>query len=141
MFSDLITTVTRVDCNGVDENVVRHLADTLVRNARYKSDIAYRQLHQQLLARLSRNEGDFTQTLRYLEKAIEYKPSSELNMMMVTTFADAKNFDGARAYIDDARNDLPVHPFQRVVWRNQLDELSRYIDELEQYHRSESGLN
>jgi hypothetical protein len=38
MFPALITTKTRVDCNGVDENVVRDLAGSLARNPRYRND-------------------------------------------------------------------------------------------------------
>jgi predicted negative regulator of RcsB-dependent stress response len=141
MLSDLITTVTRVDCRGVDGDTVKELAGTLAGNRHYRNDVAYRQLHQQLLARLSRHEGDFDQTLRHLEKAIEYKPSSNLNMMMVTTFADAKDFDGARTYIENARRNHPSNPLQRFVWQNQLDELGKYIDELEKHYASETVLN
>jgi hypothetical protein len=93
-----------------------------------------------LLARLSRHEGDFDQTLSHLEQAIAYKPSSELNMMMVTTLADARNFAGAHTYIDNARDHLPANPLRRSVWQNQLDELSRYITELEKHHASEAKL-
>jgi tetratricopeptide (TPR) repeat protein len=133
MFSDLITTISNSGCEGVDIDVVRELADTLAGNPRYANDVQYKQLHQQLLARLSRHEGDFDETLRHLEKAIDYKPSSELNMMMVTTLADAGNFADARTYIDNARDRLPANPFRRSVWQNQLDELSRYIYELEKH--------
>jgi tetratricopeptide (TPR) repeat protein len=141
MFSDLIATVTRVDCNGVDGDTVKELAGRLSANRRYRNDVAYKQFHQQLLAQLSRREGDFDQTLRHLEKAIEYKPSSDLNMMMVTTFADAKDFDGARTYIENARRNHPSNPLRRFVWQNQLDELGKYVDELEKHYASETVLN
>jgi len=140
MFSDLITAITSSGCEGVDVIVVRELTDALAGNPRYANDVSYRQLHQQLLARLSRHEGDFDQTLSHLEQAIAYKPSSELNMMMVTTLADARNFAGAHTYIDNARDHLPANPLRRFVWQNQLDELSRYITELEKHHASEAKL-
>lgn len=138
MLSELITTVTRVDCNGVDAHTVKELAETLAGNRHYRNDVAYTQLHEKLLAQLSRNVGDFDQTLRHLEKAIEYSPSPDLNMMMVTTFADAKDFDGARSYIGKARRNHPFNPLRRVVWRSQLDELAVYVDELEKEYASET---
>ena len=138
MLSELITTVTRVDCNGVDAHTTKELAETLAGNRHYRNDVAYKQLHEKLLAQLSRNVGDFDQTLRHLEKAIEYSPSPELNMMMVTTFADAKDIDGARSYIQKARRNHPSNPLRHVVWRSQLDELAVYVDELEKEYASET---
>ena len=137
MLSDLTTTVTRVDCNDVDGDIVGQLAAALADNPRYKNDIGYQQLHQQLLARLSRQAGDFAQTIRHLENAIELKPSSDLNMMMVTTYADAKDFNRARTYIEEARRRRPSNPLRDIVWQNELDELSLYIDELERHATSE----
>jgi tetratricopeptide (TPR) repeat protein len=141
MFSDLITTVTRIDCHEVDADTVRKLAGTLADNPRYRNDVGYRQLNQQLLARLSRDEGDFDQTLRHLGKAIEIKPSSDLNMMTVTTLVDAKDFDGARTFIERARRNHPSNPLRRFAWQNQLDELGRYIEESERHHDSEPALH
>jgi tetratricopeptide (TPR) repeat protein len=141
MFSDLITTVTRIDCHEVDADTVRKLAGTLADNPRYRNDVGYRQLNQQLLARLSRDEGDFDQTLRHLGKAIEIKPSSDLNMMTVTTLVDAKDFDGARTFIEQARRNHPSNPLRRFAWQNQLDELGRYIEESERHHDSEPALH
>jgi hypothetical protein len=50
-------------------------------------------------------------------------------MMMVTTYADAKDFDAARAFIDAARRNHPRNPMKHFVWSNRLDRLALYIDE------------
>lgn len=130
MLSELYSTVTRVDCNGVDGDTVKVLAETILANERYKNDAAYNQLHHQLLARMLRHEGKYDQAVRHLEQAIAYKPSADLNMMMVTTYADKQDFGAARVFIESARQSRPRHPLKRFVWSNGLDELLRYIDEL-----------
>jgi hypothetical protein len=94
-----------------------------------------------LLARALRHEGDYDQTLQHLEKAISYGRSSRLNMMMVTTFADARRFDAARSFIEDTRQREPWHPVKAYLWQRDLDDLSRYLDELERANtRSGDGV-
>lgn len=129
MLSELFTTVSRVECNGVDSDTVTTLARTILSNERYKNDASYNQLHHKLIARILRHEGKYDQVIQHLEQAISYKPSADLNMMMVTTYADAQDFDAARAFIRAARQDHPWQPMKRFVWSNGLDELVRYIDE------------
>ena len=129
MLSELFTTVSRVGCNGVDSNTVTTLARTILNNKRYKNDAAYNQLHHKLIARILRHEGKYDQVIQHLEQAISYQPSADLNMMMVTTYADAQDFDAARAFIEAARQDHPWQPMKRFVWSAGLDELVRYIDE------------
>lgn len=130
MLSELYTTVTRVDCNGVDGDTVTTLAQTILNNKRYKADAGYNQLHHQLTARILRHEGKYDQAIYHLEQAISYKPSTDLNTMMVTTYANKQDFDAARAFIESAREAHPMHPLKRFVWSNGLDELLLYIDEL-----------
>ena len=130
MLSELYSTVTRVDCNGVDGDTVTSLAEAILANERYKNDASYNQFHHQLLARILRHEGEYDQAIRHLERAIEYKPSADLNMMMVTTYADKQDFGAGRAFIESARQTHPKHPLKHFVWSNGLDELLRYIDEL-----------
>jgi hypothetical protein len=107
------------------------LASALLSNPRYESDAGYVQLYHQLVARTLRYEGDYDQTLQHLEKAISYGSSSRLNMMMVTTFADAGRFDAARSFVEETRRREPGHPVKAYLWQRDLDDLSRYLDELE----------
>jgi tetratricopeptide (TPR) repeat protein len=130
MLSELFTTIRRVECNGVGNNTVRSLAEALLSNRRYEDDAAYNRLHQQLIAQILRDEGKYDQVIQHLQQAIAYKPSADLNMMMVTTYADAKDFDAARAFIDAARRNHPRNPMKHFVWSNRLDRLGLYIDEL-----------
>jgi protein O-mannosyl-transferase len=128
MLSELYTTVTRVDCNGVDGDTITTLARGILGNKRYKNDAAYKQLHHKLMARILRDEGMLDQAIQHLEQAMSYKPSAELNMMVVTTYADKQDFAGARAFIESARQARPRDPLKRFAWTNGLDELLRYID-------------
>jgi uncharacterized protein HemY len=102
-------------------------------NPRYNGDRAYNQLHHQLMASISRHEGDFEGAIAHLEKSAEFNQSPELNMMMVTTFADAKDFDAARTYIDEARRNEPMSPVKQYLWQHDLDVLGNYVDELERH--------
>src|SRR5690606_7712018 len=130
MLSELYTTVSRVDCNGVNGDTITTLARTILSNKRYKNDATYNQFHHKLMARILRDEGMHDQAIQHLEQAISYKPSADLNMMVVTTYADKQDFDAARDFIESARQSRPRHPLKRFAWSNGLDELLRYIDVL-----------
>jgi hypothetical protein len=133
MLSQLLTTAIAADCNDVDVDTVRNLARSLLSNPRYVGDGGYNHLHHQLMARMSRHEGNFEDAIAHLEKAAQFKRSSELNMMVVTTLADAKDFDGARRYIDEARRNAPIRPVKRYLWQHELDALGNYVVELERH--------
>lgn len=141
MLSQLFTTVSRVECNEVNGDTVQMFADTLLGNPRYVGDASYRQLHHQLMARMLRHEGKVDQAVQQLEKAIEYGPSSRLNVMMVTTFAESGNFDAARLFVEQAKRNKPWRPMRAYLWMHELVELSRYIDEVEQHAKQEKDLS
>lgn len=139
MLSDLIRTVTGATCSDVDDAVVVDLAQELLSNPRYAQDPTYNQYHQQLMAQIARHRGDTTQTLEHLQRAIDLKPSSELNMMMVTTLVSDGRLGQARAYIKKAKQNLPVHVLKRYVWVSDLDELNAYVDAVDDNLKSEKG--
>jgi tetratricopeptide (TPR) repeat protein len=139
MLSDLYTTSRRVNCNGVTGDAVIELAEAVLRNERYASNGAYKRLHHQLLARILRDRGEFEQALEHLRRAGDYGRDADLNMMMVTTYADAGRLDEARDFIDAARESSPYHPFRRFVWNSGLDELDAYIAALANVAASEGG--
>ncbi|MEX2495821.1 MAG: tetratricopeptide repeat protein [Woeseia sp.] len=130
MLSELFTTASRVGCNGVDSETVTNLAGAVLDNKRYKNDTAYNQLHHTLIARILRYKGQYVEAIQHLEQAIAHKPSADLNMLMVTTYADSQDFDAARAFIEEARQVRRWHPGKQFLWSNGLDELRRYVDEL-----------
>lgn len=132
MLSDLYTTVSRIDCADVDGHTVMELGNALLENPRYAADGAYKRLHHQLMARILRDARKFEQALAHLERASEYGRGADLNMMIVTTYADAREFGAARRYIEIAKSSPPFSPLDRFVWQNGLDELATYIEKFEQ---------
>jgi hypothetical protein len=83
------------------------------------------------MARISHHEGKFDETIEHLRDAIEYKPSPDLNIMIIMTYAEAGDFESARGFIDFARQNHPMNPMQYFVWSKRLDALSLFIDRLD----------
>ena len=126
------STTSRTTCNGVDTDTVITLADALHSNPRYVNNPAYNQFHYKLLAGISRHKGEYEATIGNLEKAIEYRPSSELNMMMVTALGGAGNYTAANEFLDAAEAMAPPNPLRAIAWRRDLDDLRGYIGALEE---------
>lgn len=127
MLSDLYTTARKVDCRGVSGAAVMNLAKVLMENPRYSGNGGYKRLHHQLLARVLRDEGEYAQAIAHLEHALEFGRGADLNMMIVTTYADAKDYEAAREHIAAARHNPPRNPLRRFVWESGLDELQKYV--------------
>jgi tetratricopeptide (TPR) repeat protein len=131
MLSQLFTTVTTTDCNGVSPDTVASLATMLRSNPRYLSNPSYNQFHYKLLAGIARQQGDYDTTIASLRKAIAYRPSSELNMMMVTALGGAGDFAAAIEFIDNAQEQSPGNPWRAIIWKRDLDELRTYVRKIE----------
>jgi len=136
MLSQLLDTVAKVNCEGVDLDTVAELAQFLRQNPAYLMEPGYNHFHHKLMASIARQQGDLGATIDNLEKAISYQRSSELNMMMVTTLGGAGDFKRAREFIDTALKQQPLNPFRAIAWRDELEKLRDYIDELERYSQS-----
>jgi len=135
MLSQLFDATIVSNCSGVNENTVVALANALLSNPRYVADPGYNQFHAKLLAGIARYQGDYEATIEHLRTAIAYRPSSELNMMMVTALGGAGDFDAAFKFIDDAKTAGPRNPLQALMWRRDLDGLRIYIVELEKVNQ------
>jgi hypothetical protein len=131
--------VIEEDCNGVDFDTVRELARILRRNPRYVSDPLYNQYHHRLMASIARRQGDFAATIEHIQKGIAHRPSSELNMMMVTALSGDGDFAAAHDFIDNAEKQGPGSPLRAIAWRRDLDSLRAYISELERYSPGEQS--
>ena len=131
MLSQLFSTVTSGNCNGIDLESVASLAKTLQRNPRYAMVPGYNQFHHKLMAGIVRQQGDFGATIDHLEEAIAYRTSAELNMMMVTALAGAGDFRGADDFINNAMLDKPVNPLKALAWQRNLEGLRVYVREFE----------
>src|SRR5690606_6871042 len=93
MLSDLYTTAGRIDCEDVNGAAVIELAEAVIRNPRYMDNGVYLRRHHQLMARVLRDDGEFERAIFHLRKAVEYGRGSDLNMMIVTTYADARKYE------------------------------------------------
>jgi len=84
-----------------------------------------------LMARIAKLAGETEMTLEHLDKAIDFSPGDDLNMMIVTTLVAAHRFDEAREIIELALGQLPRQPLRRYNSRNKLQQLSKYVNEAE----------
>jgi hypothetical protein len=133
MLSQLFSTTTAVDCGQITPATVKRIANQLQQSARYVNDPLYSQFHHKLLASIARFQGDQAASIDNLEKAISYRPSSELNMMMVTSLAGDGDFSGANTFINNAMLEKPMNPFKALAWQRDLEGLRAYVRELEKY--------
>lgn len=131
MLSQLFDAAVATNCPGVGPDTIVALATRLRNNPRYVAEPGYNQFHEKLLASIARHKGDDSASIEHLRAAIAFRPSSELNMMMVTALGGGGDFDAARNFIDDARANGPVNPLHAYQWRRDLDGLRAYIEELE----------
>ena len=131
MLSQLFSTVISGNCSGVDFETVTELAQTLQRNPRYAMVPGYNQFHYKLMAGIARQQGDHDAIFEHLERAIAYRSSAELNMMMVTALAGTGDFKGADDFINNAMLNQPASPLKAIAWRRDLEGLRLYVRELE----------
>lgn len=131
MLSQLLDAAVATDCPALNTSTVSSLTSLLRSNPRYVGDPAYNQFSEKLQAAIARFDGDYERTLAHLQAAIDYGPTSELNMMMVSTLSGAGEFDAAREFINDVRGAAPWNPLKAVIWHRNLDELLVYVNELE----------
>jgi hypothetical protein len=130
MLSQLFSTTRKVDCPGIDAAAVAELATALRSNPRYIGDPLYNQFHYKLLAAIAHSAGDDDTAIADLETAISYRPSSELNTMMVTALAGNGRLSEARAFIEEAEGNRPRYPLQAIAWQRDLNRLRKYLDEV-----------
>jgi hypothetical protein len=131
MLSQLFTTTTMVSCVDVRPETVMQLAAALHSNPRYEHDPTYNQFHHKLLAGIYRHLGDAQAMRIHLDKAIGHRMSAELVMMMTMTMAEANEYAQAREFLSVAAEQTPRNPFWAVSWRQNIDDLHRYLDALE----------
>ncbi len=139
MLTDLLDATNTTACNGVDIGGVKRLAEAVMANPLYSSDPGYKQAHHQLMALVAQTEGNVAQAISHLEQAIQSRPSTALNEMMVLTYVAANDFDAAREFVEKAYRNAPRNPLKRFVWQDKLRNLSQYVDRIEALHRPPAG--
>jgi hypothetical protein len=133
---ELLQTAEKTTCNGVDSATVASLAKSLRRNPRYANQPAYNLFYFKTLAYIAWEKGDYDATIEYLRQAIDYGQQSDVYMMMVMALGAAGRFDAARDFVDDAEAVAPFHPVKAEMWRRDLDNLRKYIRDLEKTQAS-----
>lgn len=136
MLDQLLTSSIGTQCDSVRPTTVADLAAALMENPRYNMSIRYNRFHHMLMARIARTSGDTEETLDHLARAVDIGPSDDLNMMTVTTLVEARRFDEARSFIDDARDSLSPRPLRRYNSLRNLDELLLYVNEAEKLYEN-----
>ena len=135
MLSQLFDASVGIDCDSLTPETVAALAKTLRNNPRYGQDAQYNQFHYKLLAGIARKRGDMDTALAHLRTAIDYRPSPELNFMMVTGLLDRGDFAAARQFMEDAHAAAPGNPLRAAKWHRDLHQLARYVDAMEKQGR------
>ena len=136
MLDQLLTAVAPGNCASVGTSEVAALASAILSNPSFGENTHYQQFHHKLMARIAKLSGDTESTLGHLAQAIDYRPDDDLNMMTVTTLVAASRFDEARVFIESAEKRLPRQPLRRYNGRNNLEQLSNYVNEVERLARA-----
>lgn len=129
--SELLKTVEKAPCNGVDSATVVKLASTLMNNPRYAIQPVFNQYYYKTLAYVAWRHKDYGAAIEHLRTATEHGQLSDVNVMMVTALGVSGNFDAARQFIDDAEAAGPKNPLKALIWRRDLDRLRKYIHNME----------
>ncbi len=131
MLDSLMLTIATTDCNGVDLDVGRKLADTLMSNPRYRKSPRFGSYYHQLLAQIAWDSGDPEAATTNLEQARNLLSTDQLHRQFVGILAAQNRFDEAREYLAVAEGELPSHLLRNYAGRLRLRSLGRHIDTLE----------
>jgi tetratricopeptide (TPR) repeat protein len=135
MLVELLQTAEKSNCNGVDGETVTLLAKILRSNPDYAVQPTYNKFYFKTLAYVAWQQGKYDETIHYLRQVIDYGRGSDVNVMMVMALGNLGRFDDAREFIDQVRNLAPLHPAKAAIWQQELDNLSEYVQQLEQKTR------
>lgn len=133
----LANTVDETPCNGMDLEAVKRLARTLISNPRYGRDPLYNQMHHQVMAHIARQQGDYGEAIRHLEKADQAKPDAHVNAILISMYATTGRYEEARRFIESAREGAPLHPLKRYEWMSILDDFDAFLREVQSQSSSE----
>ena len=132
MLDQLLATISRPGCMGIDASALDELLAALDRNPAYRLNATFQQQKHQLLASRARMDGDIETTIAELARASEYKSDDNLTMMMIITLVEDGQFDAAREFLEASMQRASTHPLKKRASQIYLDGLASYIDEAEQ---------
>lgn len=140
MLSQLLVTVSRVECSGVNLNTVESLANALHRNPLYANDPRQNHFHHKLRANIAAERGDHELRIHHLEEAFASYSSPELILMMVVSLVNNGDTVAANDFIDRAAAKLPRNPMKAAIWRRNLDSLREFVEDAhQQMNTDQSG--
>ena len=131
LLDNLMLAISETDCNGIDRDTGRRLAEAVASNPVYANDERYMSSHHLLMAGIAMENGDQAAGARELERARTAMRSNKIDALIVSRLAAEHRFDEARDYIDQLDHDLPMHPLRRLSTTIALKQLRRQVDALE----------
>jgi hypothetical protein len=131
LLDNLMLAISETDCNGIDRDTGRRLAEAVASNPVYANDERYMSSHHLLMAGIAMENGDQAAGARELELARTAMRSNKIDALIVSRLAAEHRFDEARDYIDQLDHDLPMHPLRRLSTTIALKQLRRQVDALE----------
>lgn len=131
MLDTLMYTIATTDCNGVDLDVGRGLADVLMSNSRYHKDAKFSSYYHLLLGRIAWDKGDREAAIANLEQARAQMSTDDLHVQFVRMLSAQYRFDEARQYLASAENELPPYLPRSIAERLRLKGLRKELDALE----------
>ena len=131
LLDGLMLAISETDCNGIDRQTGRKLADAVASNPVYADNPRFMSSYHLLLAGIAMEDGDQSAATRELERASSAWRSSKVDALIVSRLAAQRRFEEARDYIEQADAARPLHPLRRLSTGIALKQLRRQVDLLE----------
>lgn len=131
MLDNLMLAISETNCNGIDRDAGKRLAEAVVSNPVYASNKLYMSSHHLLMAGIAIEQGDQAAAMRELERARTAWRSNRVDALIVSRLNAERRYDDARSYIEEAESELPLHPLRRLSTTLALQQLRREVDALQ----------
>ena len=131
MLDNLMLAISETDCNGLDRDTGKKLAEAVARNPVYAGNKLYMSSHHLLMAGIAIERGDDAGAMRELGLAANARRSNRVAALIVSRLNAERRYDEARSYIEEAASELPLHPLRRLSTTLALQQLRREVDALQ----------
>jgi hypothetical protein len=131
LLDGLMLAISETDCNGIDRETGRRLAEAVASNPIYASNRRFMSSYHLLLAGIAMEDGDQSAATRELERARSAWRNNKVDALIVSRLAAQRRFEEARDYIEQVDAARPLHPLRRLSMGIALKQLRRQVDLLE----------